>query len=591
MPDTNKTLETAINLIKESNFNEAKELLNQVIEIEPDNIEAIKSLGLCNVNLNLFDEALINFQKSLNGNPEDALSWYYLGTILESKNDLNAAKNAFRKVIEYREDYVDAYKNLAIVYLKTQEHFKIIDFSQKLIELAPEDHQVYYITALANMGLKNYTEAINLFEKAIELNSKNAVLYNNLGTALMSIQKIDEAIKEFKKAIEVDPDNAISYYNVGIALQSGLKHEEAYAYLKKSYELEPNNFHLNAVALGAFNAEQWEDAIRYYNSLIYANPEKQTYQYNLACAFHAIKDYQKAISLLENLSLVNTKTTQIAEKLADIYIEIGNFDSAKNVYATLMHKGKVSPNIYYQYAMLCAKTNEMDKAESILKKVIILEPNNAIAHKDLAIIYLTNRLFDYAKEEFEAAYKLEPKNPYIIFEFGNYWHLMSNYKEAKKYYDKLSKVENLTTNMLLGIGLNYIALKKTDKAIEILSNALKLNPQSTDIIQNLAKVYFMKKQYEVAKELLEDAYFLEQNAETANSLALVYFELKEYEEANKLFYVINQTYPNNPNNLLNMAKCQLALNNKEKSEELLNKILEIFPEHEEASKLLNSINK
>lgn len=589
MLDIDKTLEDALNLIKECNFTKAKELLNQILLNEPENIEANKSLGLCNVNLNLFDEALFNFKKALDNDPEDALSWYYFGTIMEAKNDLPIAKNAFLKVIEYREDYADAYKNLAIVYLKTQEHDKIIEFSSKLFSIAPEDYQVYYVIALAYMGLKNYDKAIELFTKAIEINPQNAVLYNNLGTAFMTTNKPEEALTNFKKAIETDPNAPVSYYNVGIALQSTLKHNEAYEYLKKAYELSPNNFHLNAAALGAFNAQQWEDAIRYYNSLIYTNPEKQSYQYNLACAYHAIKDYQKAISILENLAMVNTKTTQIAEKLADIYIETGNLEAAKSVYASITHKGKVSPALYYQYAMLCAKTDEMDKAENMLKKVLNLEPNNSIAHKDLAIIYLANRLFDYAKEEFEAAYKLEPKNPYILFEFGNYWHLMSDYKEAKKYYDKLLKFDNLTTGMMLGIGLNLIALKKTDKAIEILNETFKQSPQNVEVIQNLAKAYFIKKQYDIAKNLLEDAYFLEPKAEIANALALTHFELKEFEEAIKLFTVIDQSYPNNPNNLLNLAKCWIKLKNKKKAKELLNKILEYFPEHEGAIELLNSI--
>lgn len=589
MLDIDKTLEDALNLIKELNFSEAKELLNQILLNEPDNVEANKSLGLCNVNLNLYNEALFNFKKALDNDPEDALSWYYFGTIMEAKNDLPSAKNAFLKVIEYRKDYADAYKNLAVVYLKTQEHDKIIEFSQKLISIAPEDYQAYYVIALAYMGIKNYDEAIRLFTKAIEINPENAVLYNNLGTALMTTNRAEEALINFQKAIEADPYNPISYYNVGIALQSSLKHNEAYEYFKKAYELAPNNFHLNAAALGAFNAQQWEDAIRYYNSLIYTNPEKQSYQYNLACAYQAIKDYPKAISILENLAMVNTKTTQIAEKLADIYIETGNLEAAKNVYASITHKGKVSPAIYYQHAMLCAKTNEMDKAENMLKKVLHLEPNNAIAHKDLAIIYLASRLFDYAKEEFEAAYKLEPKNPHILFEFGNYWYLMSNYKEAKVYYDKLLKSDNITAKMMFGIGLNYISLKKITKAIEILNETLKQSPQNVDVIQNLAKAYFMKKQYDVAKSLLEDAYFLEPKAEIANALALTLFELKEFEEAIKLFTVIDQSYPNNPNNLLNMAKCQIKLNNKEKAKELLNKILEFFPEYEDAIELLNSI--
>ncbi len=585
----NVMLEKALELIKDNNFQEAKEILTEIISQEPDNFEAIRSLGLCNVNLNILDEALVNFQKCIDNNPEDALSWYYKGTILELKNDLINAKQCFLQVIVLREDYVDAYKSLAVIYLKMQQNDKVIEMSEKLLELANEDYQAFYITGIANMGIKNYTRAIELFEKAIEINPNHAVLYNNLGTALMSLQNITGAVDAFLKAIEIEPETPVSYYNAGVCFQIKEKHKGAFEFFKKAYELNPSNFHLNALATAAFNAQMWEEAIKYYNALISANPEKQNYQYNLACAYQAIREYSKAISLLENLNIINTKTTQIAEKLAEVYIESDNLEAAKSIYANIMNKGKVSSEIYYQYAMLCAKTNDMDKAENILKKVLLLEPNNSNAHKDLGIIYLSKRLFDYAKDEFMAAYELEPNNKTIIFELANYWHLMSNHTEAQKYYDLLIESKEIEPSMYLPIGMNFIALNNLDKATEILTEALKYNPQNVEVLHNLAKIYYITKDFTVSKQLLEDAYFVSPTPETANSLASVNFELEEYEEANKLYLQINQSYPNNVSNLINIAKCQMRLKNNEKAKEFLEEALKCFPESEEAQELLESV--
>ena len=588
MDNTNK-LETALDLIKDNNFQQAKETLTEILASDPNNIEAVRSLGLCNVNLNLLDEAKTNFEKCIATNPEDALAWYYYGTILEIKNDLIGAKNSFLKVLELREDYTDAYKSLAVIYLKTQENEKVLEFSDRLLELASEDYQAFYITGIANMSLKNFDRAIELFQKAIEINPEHAVLYNNLGTALMSIQKIDEAIEAFSKAIETEPETPVSYYNCGVCYQVKERHNDAFNFFKRAYELSPTAFHLNSLATAAFNAQMWDESIKYYNALIAANPEKQNYQYNLACAYQAIKEYPKAISLLENLNIINTKTTQIAEKLAEIYVESNNLEAAKSIYANLMNKGKVSPEIYYQYAMLCAKTDDMDKAELILKKVLLLDNNNAQAHKDLGIIYLSKRLFDYAKEEFLAAYSINPDDKVITFELGNYWQLMSNNTEAQKYYDILLKSEEIEPSMYLPIGMNFIALNKLDKATEVLTTALSKNPQNTEIIHNLAKIYFIKKDYKIAKELLEDSYFIEPSADTANSLAAVYFELGEYDEANKLYQKIDQIYPNKISNLINIGRCFIHSGNNEKAKEYLDKALEYFPDSEEAKELLENI--
>ena len=61
----------------------------------------------------------------------------------------------------------------------------------------------------------------------------------------------------------------------------------------------------------------------------------------------------------------------------------------------------------------------MDKAEKILKKVVELNPDFALAHKDLGVLYLSKRLFDYAKDEFDTALKLAPENFDIVYEYAN----------------------------------------------------------------------------------------------------------------------------------------------------------------------------
>lgn len=83
---------------------------------------------------------------------------------------------------------------------------------------------------------------------------------------------------------------------------------------------------------------------------------------------------------------------------------------AKNTYTNLIRLGKIPADVYYRYAILCMKTDDKDKAETIFKKVIQLDPKNPYAHKDLGVVYLSQRLFDYAKDEFETAYKMAPED-------------------------------------------------------------------------------------------------------------------------------------------------------------------------------------
>ena len=55
-------LDNINDLIQQENFEEAKELLTKLVAEDEHNIEALKLLGLCNVNLGLFSEGKKNFE-------------------------------------------------------------------------------------------------------------------------------------------------------------------------------------------------------------------------------------------------------------------------------------------------------------------------------------------------------------------------------------------------------------------------------------------------------------------------------------------------------------------------------------------------
>lgn len=65
-----------------------------------------------------------------------------------------------------------------------------------------------------------------------------------------------------------------------------------------------------------------------------------------------------------------------------------------------------------------------------------MNPNIAKAHKDLGIIFLNKRLFDYAEDEFKTAMKLMPNDFEIIFEYGNFLYSVSKTQRLKDITEK-----------------------------------------------------------------------------------------------------------------------------------------------------------
>ena len=577
-------------LIAENSYNEAKkELTKYISEGHENDLEVLKLMGLVNVNLQDYKSATTNFEKAIKISPKDATALFYLANCYDNLNRLSDAESYYIKVLEIRENYIDAYKNLCIICMKTGKENNAIEYAMKAKEIAPQDYTFDYLIGTAYVALKIYNKGIEYLEAALALNPEHFQIYNNLGTAYLLVGSREKAIDCYKKAIKIRPEDAISYYNIGSIYQIQNKHEQACDYFEKAYHLDNQENYLISLALSELKSMQLEKAAKHYKALAILHPEKDSFQYNLASCYELMRDFQSAINIMKLLLARNPKSITMAQKLANLYIETRNFRQAKDLYDSIILKASPSSEVLYQYAILSTQLYDTGTAEKIFKKVIKTNPENAVAHKDLGVIYLNQRLFDYAEDEFRIAMELAPNDFDIIFEYANYLYSVSKYQEADKYYDKaLAIKDDVVAKSLQAI--NKIELNQLDNARELIESALTEQPEH-EYIQFLAgRIYYSMEDYEKAK-----IYFiksLEQNPdiETKNLLALCYYQLGEYDKALNIFKALLEKNSENISLLLNEAKCYEKMNETNKALEVLDKLTDIFPECEEAHEIIRRIS-
>lgn len=583
-------LEKVKDLIAENSYNEAKkELTKYISEGHENDLEVLKLMGLVNVNLQDYKSATTNFEKAIKISPKDATALFYLANCYDNLNRLSDAESYYIKVLEIRENYIDAYKNLCIICMKTGKENNAIEYAMKAKEIAPQDYTFDYLIGTAYVALKIYNKGIEYLETALALNPEHFQIYNNLGTAYLLVGSREKAIDCYKKAIKIRPEDAISYYNIGSIYQIQNKHEQACDYFEKAYHLDNQENYLISLALSELKSMQLEKAAKHYKALAILHPEKDSFQYNLASCYELMRDFQSAINIMKLLLARNPKSITMAQKLANLYIETRNFRQAKDLYDSIILKASPSSEVLYQYAILSTQLYDTGTAEKIFKKVIKMNPENAVAHKDLGVIYLNQRLFDYAEDEFRIAMELAPNDFDIIFEYANYLYSVSKYQEADKYYDKaLAIKDDVVAKSLQAI--NKIELNQLDNARELIESALTEQPEH-EYIQFLAgRIYYSMEDYEKAK-----IYFiksLEQNPdiETKNLLALCYYQLGEYDKALNIFKALLEKNNENISLLLNEAKCYEKMNETNKALEVLDKLTDIFPECEEAHEIIRRIS-
>ena len=566
-------------LISAKNFEEAKDLLLSNISPDSDDIEAIKLLGLCNVNLKCSNQAIEAFETVVEKSSEDATSWYYLGTMYDEINNIEKAENAYKKVISLREEYTLAHKNLAVMYLKHHMHEKAIPYAQKAVELDPLDYQGYYIQGTIAIAEKDFDTAILNYEKALALNPEILAIYTNLGAAYFATNQLDKAYDTLKKVVEIDDENATAHYHLGNISQIQKEYEDAFKHFQKAYNSEASTLHLTALAYSALKAKKFDDAITLYKTLCVLCPEKQNFEYNLACAYLSIKNYQEAIKIFKKLVAMNPTSTAMFEKLAEVYVALGEYNDAKLLYELLIKKGKVSPDLYHNYALICRQAGDIDQAVKVFQKVLELDPKNALVHKDLGVIYLSQRLFDYAQDEFETALKLAPNDMQIVFEYANYLFAIADYNGAKALYKNVTTEVKDNASCYFYQGLNYLALNDLQSAKEAFSNSLNIEKNTLNTY-HLARTNFYLQDYDAAYDLLIS--IDEQDIDAENLLALTLYEKGLYKKAIDIYKNILERFNENLNIMLSLSKCYIMDKDKENALKVIHEILYRFPDHEDA---------
>jgi TolA-binding protein len=129
-----------------------------------------------------------------------------------------------------------------------------------------------------------------------------------------------------------------------------------------------------------------------------------------------------------------------------------------------------------------------------------------------------------------------------------------------------------------------------DKAYSMITEVLNKVTNDGFMYFVAGKIRYLQKEYEDAKMYYIKSYELEKAPDTEHMLGMCYFELGEYEQANGIFKHMLEQNPLNVNLLLCSAKCYVKLDKQDEALATLDKIVETFPECEEAQEMIRAIS-
>ena len=404
---------------------------------------------------------------------------------------------------------------------------------QEEIQRNPSSVEGYNLLGILASSQQEYVDAVAALQSALRLSPDSTKTHNNLGNVYVAQKRTDLAEKEFRTVLRLDPANRDANYNLGLLLLAKRSPVEAISHLER---VKPANTATRFNLIQAyFQSKRTAEALRMATELSAENKNDVPVHFSLGVMLASEQQYTPALLELEKADALKPGTFEILYNLGQTYLRSGQNskaelaldralklrpDSPETLYLMaeayagdsrpldaldlLVRAHKIAPentDIIYLMARVSISQNYFEDAIPLLESGLAIAPQRADLLASLGESYFMSGKVDKAIEVFQKLVAMEPSARSYSF-LGVSYRQLGRFDEAKRYFQQGLKLDPHNTACLFNLGL--IAERQGDAAAAeaMLQQTLRLNPDYSDALLELANVRIADKKLPEAADLL-----------------------------------------------------------------------------------------
>jgi len=194
-----------------------------LLQREPKDVEALFHAGYISFKLNQLEQARDYFRKLIAVDPKHAGGAANLAALEALYNEKRVGLHektpgiTLREVVQANPNSVEAHVNLGAQLLTEGEYSEALTVLERAVSLRPNSAAAQYNLGLAQLKEKKFEESVASNKKALELKPEWPDAYNNLGLAYAGLGRWKEAVTADSEAVRLVPDYAGALYSLGVA--------------------------------------------------------------------------------------------------------------------------------------------------------------------------------------------------------------------------------------------------------------------------------------------------------------------------------------------------------------------------------------
>jgi Tfp pilus assembly protein PilF len=198
--------------------------------------------GLSYVQTNDTANAMAEFHRSIQTDPNNKQSYYMLGLIYYRQGKLEDAEQYLKEAVSIDGQYSDAYNALGVVYSTQKKWKKALQAYNAALEnkLYATPHVTYLNVGDMYMAQQDYAKAVDAYRDSKRIVSTDVTILR-LGDALMKAGRTREAAVEFQEGLKLAPQNPDLHFALAQAYLKDGDKRSALTEFRKVVELVPKS--------------------------------------------------------------------------------------------------------------------------------------------------------------------------------------------------------------------------------------------------------------------------------------------------------------------------------------------------------------
>ncbi len=405
---------------QQKEYKKAIDAYRHAIELDRDNLDAIRGLAQNLLNDGQTDAALEQYKIIADASPEDAQTYVRIAEIYRKGGKFDLALESLKKAQPLAQDSIEVPYNIAAVYQAQGRYDEAIQVLQDLLKKTEKPDNGY-----------------NQSEK-----SNRAVFLERLGTIYRDNNNTQQALDTFRKMLALGDENAERGYQQIIDTDRESKQwQQATEVAKEAVQKLPNDRGLKMVyAAQLADMGQPDAGLQQVKSLLKGTPEDREVYITLAQMYSRLKRWPEAEDALDHAGKLSSKQEDkgyVDFLLGSIYERQKKYEQAEETFRKVLGSDPQNATaLNYLGYMLADRGVKLEEALAFIKKAVELDPANGAYLDSLGWAYFKLGKYELAEDSLIKASQRIGTDPTVQDHLGDLYQKTGRLKLAAAHWER-----------------------------------------------------------------------------------------------------------------------------------------------------------